>query len=116
MTLIKPVLAVITNPVLKNQNITSATSGSYVNSIIQTFISLLIIVGIIYFVIHFISAAYHMISSQGDPKKFEEAQKSLTYSLLGLVLIFIVFAVLKVIGSIFGLTGLENLTITWPSL
>ena len=57
-----------------------------------------------------------MISSQGDPKKFEEAQKSLIYSLLGLALIFIVFAILKLIGTVFGITGLEGLTITWPSL
>lgn len=116
MELIKPAFAAITNPVLKNQNITSSNSGSYVNSVIQTFISLLIIIGIIYFVIHFILSAYHMLSSQGDPKKFEEAQKGLTYSLLGITLVFITFAVLKVVGYVFGVTGLESLTITWPSL
>jgi heme O synthase-like polyprenyltransferase len=115
MKLIKPVLAKINNPVLKNQDI-AANSGSYVNGVIQTFVSLLIIVGVIYFVINFILAGYHMISSQGDPKKFEEAQKSLTYSLLGIALIFIVFAIIKLIGYIFGIEGLDNLTITWPSL
>jgi len=115
MKLIKPILADITNPVL-NQNVTQSSSGTYVNSIIQTFITLLIIVGILYFVINFILAGYHMISSQGDPKKFEEAQKSLTYSILGITLIFIIFAIIKIIGSVFGITGLENLKITWPSL
>jgi hypothetical protein len=115
MKLINPVLAQITNPVLKNQNVTS-DSNSYVNGIIQTFISLLIIVGVLYFVINFILAGYHMISSQGDPKKFEEAQKSLIYSLLGITLVFIIFAILKIIGHVFGITGLDNLMITWPSL
>lgn len=115
MNLIKPILAQINNPVLKNKNI-AADSGSYVNGIIQTFVSLLIIIGVIYFIINFILAGYHMISSQGDPKKFEEAQKSLTYSLLGIALIFIVFAIIKLIGYIFGIDGLDNLTITWPSL
>jgi len=115
MTLTKPIIAKINNPLLKNQNI-AANSGSYVNSVIQTFVSLLIIVGVIYFVINFILAGYHMISSQGDPKKFEEAQKSLTYSILGIALIFIVFAIIKLIGYIFGIEGLDGLTITWPSL
>ena len=116
MKLIQPALAQITNPVLKNQNITSATSGSYVNGIIQTFVTLLIIVGVIYFIINFVLAGFHMISSQGDPKKFEEAQKSLIYSILGITLVFIVFAILKVIGHVFGVTGLENLNITWPTI
>jgi hypothetical protein len=115
MKFIKPVLAQITNPVLKNQNVTS-NSSSYVNGIIQTFISLLIIIGVLYFVINFILSGFHMISSQGDPKKFEEAQKSLIYSLLGITLVFIIFAILKVIGHVFGITGLDNLMITWPSL
>lgn len=116
MKLIQPVLAKITNPVLKNQNITSANSGTYVNSIVQAFVTLLVIVGVIYFVINFILAGFHMISSQGDPKKFEEAQKSLIYSILGITLVFIVFAILKVIGHVFGITGLDELTITWPTI
>jgi len=116
MKLIKPILAQITNPVLKDQTIAD-DPNSYVNGIVQTFITLLIIVGVLYFVINFILAGYHMISSQGDPKKFEEAQKSLTYSLLGIALIFIVFAIIKLIGYIFGINGgPDGLTITWPSL
>jgi len=115
MKLIKPILAQITNPVLKDK-VDAANSGSYINGIIQTFVTLLIIIGVLYFVINFILAGYHMISSQGDPKKFEEAQKSLIYAILGIVIIFAVFAIIKLIGFIFGITGLENLTITWPSL
>jgi heme O synthase-like polyprenyltransferase len=116
MKLIQPVLAKITNPVLKNQDINSANSGTYVNSIIQAFVTLLVIVGVIYFVINFILSGFHMISSQGDPKKFEEAQKSLMYSILGITLVFIVFAIIKLIGFVFGIAGLENLTITWPTI
>lgn len=115
MNLIKPVFAAIENPVLKTK-VTQATSTSYVNSVIQTFITLLIIVGVLYFVINFILAAFHMISAQGDPKKFEEAQKSIIYSLLGITLVFIIFAILKLIGHVFGISGLESLQLTWPSL
>ncbi len=113
MNLNKPILAQITNPVLKEN---PTNPDTYVNGIIQTIITLLIMVGILFFLINFILSAYHMMSSKGDPKKFEEAQKSLTYSLLGIVLIFIVFAILKIVGAVFGVAGLENLSISWPSL
>ena len=113
MKLIKPVLAQITNPVLTTNNLAPST---YVNNVIQTFIALLIIVGVLYFVINFLLAAFHMISSQGDPKKFEEAQKSVMYSILGITLLLIVFAILKIVGHVFGIAGLEDLIITWPSI
>lgn len=115
MNIIKPVYAEITNPVLKNQGI-AGNPKIYFNSVIQTFISLAFIFGIIWFVYHFIMAGYKMMSSQGDPKKYEEAQHTLLSSLLGLGLVFSVFVVLKVVGSVFGISGLNSLTIMWPSL
>ena len=57
-----------------------------------------------------------MISSNGDPKKWEEAQKAILYALVGLILVFSVFAVLKFAGTIFGVPGLQNLQLLWPSL
>jgi hypothetical protein len=115
MFLIKPIHAAITNPVLINQDI-NKNPKTYINSTLQAIISILFIFGLIYFVYHFILGGYKMISSQGDPKKYEEAQHALLYSLVGIIIIFSVFALLKVVGTIFGITGLDNLTITWPSL
>lgn len=115
MFLIKPIHAAITNPVLINQKI-NENPKTYINSAIQAIFSIFFIFGLIYFVYHFILGGYKMISSQGDPKKYEEAQHALIYSLIGIIIIFSVFALLKVVGTIFGITGLDNLTITWPSL
>jgi hypothetical protein len=115
MNLIKPIYAAITNPVLTNQKI-NENPKSYVNSAIQTIISIFFIFGLVYFIYHFILAGYKMIASQGDPKKYEEAQHALLYSLIGIIIIFSVFALLKLVGTIFGITGLDGLTITWPSL
>ncbi|MFA7676057.1 MAG: hypothetical protein WCY28_01440 [Candidatus Shapirobacteria bacterium] len=115
MKLIKPVQAIVNNPVLKNQNISNNSTG-YMNSVIQSLISVLFIFGLIYFVYHFILAGYKMISSQGDPKKYEEAQHALLYSLIGIAIIFSVFALLRLIGNLFGIDDLGKLEINWPSL
>jgi len=118
MKLIKSVQAAINNPVidpgLRNQMVNDPKE--YVSNVAQTLFSIFMVVGVIYFIWHFIMAAYHFISSEGDPKKIEDAKHALTYSALGLFLVFAVFAILKVIGTIFGVTGLDTLKLTLPSL
>lgn len=114
MKLIKPIYAKITNTALDNKDI--GDGKAYFNNAIQTVISILFIFGIIYFIVHFVLGAFHMISSQGDPKKYEEAQHSLLYALMGLGIIFSVFMILSVVGYIFGITDLDKLKISWPNI
>jgi len=117
MKLIKPIQAIINNPVLKNSDNIANRPTIYINNVIQVMISIFFIFGLIYFFYHFILGAYKMIASQGDPKKYEEAQHALLYSIIGIVVIFSVFAILKLVGSIFGIKGLGDLSgIPWPSL
>lgn len=116
MNFIKPVYADILNPVLKNSEEIASNSPGYINDVIQTIISIFMIVGVVYFIWHFVMAAYHMISSQGEPDKWKAAQKSILYSLVGIVLVFSVFAILKFVGTVTGIQGLQNLKLTWPSL
>ena len=106
----------IYNPLLNNgqQQVTDPTA--YTNSVIQAVFSIFFVVAVIYFVWHFIMAGYHLISTEGDPKKLETARHQITYALMGIGVIFGVFAILKFIGYILGITGLENLQITLPSL
>lgn len=112
---IKPALAQITNPSLGDPSIGTNPEG-YVNGVIQAIISIFLLVAVIYFIWHFIMSAYHMISSNGDPKKWEEAQKSILYAFVGIILVFSVFAVLKFVGIVFGIDGLQQLQLTWPKL
>jgi hypothetical protein len=120
MKLIKPIQAAIKNPLLgdtANDTINSEGGGeTYVNNTIQAIITIFLVVAVIYFVWHFVMSAYHMISSNGDPKKYEEAQKSILYSLVGIILVFSVFGILKFAGILFGITSLADLSITWPTL
>lgn len=106
----------IFNPLLNNgaQQVNDPTA--YTNSVIQAVFSIFFIVAVIYFLWHVIMAGYHLISTEGDPKKLEVARHQITYALIGIGVIFMVFAILKFIGYILGVTGLENLQITLPSL
>lgn len=117
MQFIKPLYA-ICNPLLGDcaSDTIAANPISYVNNVIETVITLFLIVGTVYFIWHVVMSAYHMISSQGDPKKFEEAQKSLLYSIVGIVVVFSIFMILSLIGTIFGINSLKTFEIKWPTL
>jgi hypothetical protein len=113
--LVTPVYAVICNPVLNNC-VSSTNPTQYTNSVLSAVVSLFFIVGIIYFFWHLIFAGYHLIGSDGDPKKFETAKNEITYSVLGLIVIFSIFAIMKFVGTVLGIQGLESLSIKWPTL
>lgn len=105
----------ICNPVLKDCSQVTNPQG-YANSIIQLLFSIFMFVGVIYFAWHFVFAAYHFISSQGDSKKVEEVKNEITYSVIGLAVVFAVFAVLRVVGLVFNIPNLTDLQLSFPSL
>ena len=114
--LVKPVFAEITNTVLDNSKNIASYPENYVNTVIQTVINIFLIVGVVYFIWHLVMSAYRIIASNGDPKKYEEAQKGIINSFVGIFICFSIFGILKFVGTVFGITGLESLTLTWPSL
>lgn len=120
MLLVKPLYAVC-NPIIEPGCIDKGSKIAespidYTNNVIQTIITIFIMVGVIYFIWHVVMSAYHMISSQGDPKKWEEAQKSLTYAIVGIVVVLSIFIILRFIGIVFGIDSLKTLQLIWPTL
>ena len=111
----RPVMAVICNPVLKNCTSSTDPEG-YTNNVLRGVISILLLVAIIYFMWHVIFAGYHLIATDGDQKKLETAKAELTNSIVGIIAIFCVFAIIRFVGTILGIQGLENLNLTWPTL
>lgn len=105
----------IKNPALKDYDHASEPV-SYFSRALQTIISIFFIVAVIYFVWHFLMGAFHFIASEGDPKKIETAKNELTYAILGLAIVFLVFVILKLVGSVFGITGLNNLELVLPHI
>ncbi len=86
------------------------------SKIIQTVTSTLITVAIIYFLIYFLLGGINFITSEGEKGTLEIAKKQLTYAFFGLMIVFSVFAIMKLIGLIFGYSGLVNLQIMIPGL
>jgi len=112
----KSCLAIVNNPIVKNPAAQANNPKSYFNSVLSAIISVFFIVGIVYYIWHIVFAGYHLISSEGDPKRWESSKMELIYSTTGLFVVFAIFAILKFVGIILGIPGLEDLNITWPTL
>ena len=120
LQIVKPAYAIICNKLL-DPNCDDAKGQilnptGYFGSVIQALFSIFMVVAVIYFVWHFIMGAHHFIDSSGDSKKIEEAQKQVTYAFVGLFIAFSIFAILKLIGIIFGVDSLQTLTLPIPTL
>jgi len=72
-----------------------------------------LIVGAVIFLFMLLLGAIQWISSGGDKANVEAARSRLTTALIGLVLLFAVFAVIKVIDTFF---GTDILLLDIPSL
>ena len=114
--LASPVHAIISNPVITNGSVQATAPETYFNSVLQAIIAIFFIVAVIYFIWHIVFAGYHLIASEGDPKRWETAKNEIVYAIVGLFAVFSIFAIVKFVGTVLGITGLSNLTITWPSL
>ena len=49
-----------------------------------------------------IFAGFKFLTSGGDPKQVDGARKTLTYAIAGLIIVFISFAIIKLIGTVTG--------------
>lgn len=76
-------------------------------SLLQTLITLAIIVAVLVFFFLFLIGAIRWILSGGDKTQVETARKTLTSALIGLVLVLSFFAIVKLVESIFGVSLLQ---------
>lgn len=53
----------------------------------------------------FIWGGYDYMMSQGSPEKVKSAQAKITTGIIGLVLLLLSFAIVRLVGQIFGLGG-----------
>jgi len=75
--------------------------------------SLLALGGIVLFLM-LLSGGFKYLTSGGDPKAVEEAQKTLTYAIGGLVMLAGSFLILKIISNFTG-TDVTNFVIFKPN-
>jgi len=70
----------------------------------------LIVVALVFFFI-LVWGGLKWVTSGGDEKKVGEARAQITNALIGLAIVFAAWAIMKLIGTIFGIDILKGLTI-----
>jgi hypothetical protein len=95
----------ITNPVLPETN--EASFPKLISGVINVFL----ILAVLYFLFFFFTGAFTYISAGSDEKKVQMAKSQLTNSLIGLAIIFLVFVVLRLVGSFFGIPDILNINL-----
>ena len=92
----------ITNPVL-SPFLQSKTGVTFFQDLLPRIIGFAFIIGVLVFFFVFIMGAIQWISSSGDKAGIEQARGKLINALVGLVLLFITFAIIKIVESFFGI-------------
>jgi hypothetical protein len=96
----------ITNPVL-NENLKGIVANGnvieFLGTIIPNLIGLLFLVGIVVFFFMLVFGALQWIFSGGDKGALEAARGRITSALVGIIILFSTFAVIKLIETFFGI-------------
>lgn len=102
-------LAQIRNPIAGPLDPTESGQSdvSIIENIIVHAIRIFFVLATVFFIFYFIIGAIRWIMSSGDPKQIESARNQIIHSLIGLVILFGLFALLKLIEAIFGVSLLQ---------
>ncbi|MCL5433146.1 MAG: pilin [Patescibacteria group bacterium] len=76
--------------------------------VIQNAINWILILAGVVALILVIIAGIKLITSSGDAKQVEGAKKTLTYAIIGLVVIMLSFFIIRVIAALTGVTCIEQ--------
>lgn len=98
----------LTNPLVPRLSPSNTAQGAVLFSkTIATVVGWLFTIGILAFIFIFLINAIKYIISQGDKNGVEAARNGLVQALVGLLLLFALFAILKLIENLFGVCILE---------
>jgi hypothetical protein len=93
----------LTNPVATNLAPTSVANGATLfNSIIQNTVTLLFITGVLIFMLFFFIGAFKWMLSSGDKGGLQNAREAVLHAVIGLFIMFALYAVLKLVEIFLG--------------
>ncbi len=98
-----PLLAQITNPALGSE-LNKNTGLSFVQQLIPSLIGLAFVAGALLFFFMLLVGAIQWITSGGDKASIEAARGRLGQALIGIVILFSVYALIKLIENFFGVS------------
>jgi len=101
------------NPILGNDlsSPTPGEAGGLLGRIFSGFFSILILGSVLFFFVQFILGGIKWILSEGNEEKVKTARNQIRDAAVGLGIVFAVFMIVKLIGYVFGVSGLEELQI-----
>lgn len=98
----------ITNPILGGQLQTLIASdnggATFLGVLIPRLITLVLTIGVIYFFFMLLMGGIAWIGSGGDKNAMESAKGKITNALVGIVIMFSVFAIAKLVEIFFGIS------------
>ena len=101
-------LSQLTNPLAPNLSpATGPEAIQKIGALITTLIRVLLIAGAVVFIFWFILGAIRWMTSSGDKAQVEAARNQITHAFVGLILLFSVFAVIKIVEVVFGVDILK---------
>lgn len=100
-----PVTSGINNPAIGNLNNNSGVS--FIQQLIPSLIGLAFVAGALLFFFMLVLAAIQWIGSGGDKAAVEGARGKLTQALVGIIVLFSAFAIIKVIETFFNINILN---------
>jgi len=90
----------IENPILGSLSGMSGTD--FIQGLLRSLINLGLIIGVVIFFFMFLLGGIQWISSGGDKVAAEAARGRLTSAVLGLIILFAIFAIMGLVESVFG--------------
>lgn len=96
----------ITNPAL-GPALQGKTGNAFFQSLIPSAVGLAFVIGALIFFFVMIIGAIQWISSGGDKAALESARGKIVNAIVGIILLFVVFALLRVIQTFFGINILR---------
>lgn len=100
----------IDNPLLSDR--ARQTAGeTFIGSLITNMVTLILIIAFIIFFFSFILGGISLMQAGGDKVAVENARKRVLFSIVGIVVVFIVFAVAEFVERVFGIK-INNVDLT----
>jgi hypothetical protein len=93
---------VIKNPVL-NPSLQGKSGVEFFNDLLPRVVGLSFIIGVVIFLFIMLLGGIQWISSGGDKTALEGARGKITNAVIGIIILFSLFAILKIVEDFFGI-------------
>lgn len=95
----------ITNPALGPLGNLSGTD--FFSRLIPAGVGIAFVIGVLYFFYMLITGSIQWISSGGDKQSLESARGTITNAIVGIIVLFATYAIIKVLETFFGISLLD---------